>query len=338
VRYSSRLIDLALMERALITGGTGFVGKHLVSYLQSVGSRVAVLSSGEAGEERAEMAFYPADIRDRDKVRSVIQEFKPDHIYHLAAISAVGDSWQLPRLTYEVNVFGTLNVFEAAINLPSPPKILNISTAQVYARSSAPLSETSSVSPENPYAASKLMAEFLNVQCCRHAECGIVTARSFNHTGPGQSADFVLSSIAKQFVEMELGQRERKLSVGNTHVRRDFTDVRDVVAAYVLLMRKGRPSEIYNVCSGRAISIKAVIEEFECISGIKVEIDTHPGKRRIGDAEEVCGNPAKIQAATGWKPVIPLKTTLLDLLGYWRLALHQSSPQKAPSPVLHTTR
>ena len=110
------------------------------------------------------------------------------------------------------------------------------------------------------------------------------------------------------------------------------------ILVYVLLMRKGRPSEIYNVCSGRAISIKAVIEEFECISGIKVEIDTHPGKRRIGDAEEVCGNPAKIQAATGWKPVIPLKTTLLDLLGYWRLALHQSSPQKAPSPVLHTTR
>src|ERR1044071_2018877 len=151
------------MERALITGGTGFVGKHLVSYLQSVGSRVAVLSSGEPSEVRSDIIFYPTDIRDREKVRSAIQDFKPNHIYHLAAISAVRDAWQFPRLTYEVNVFGTLNVFEAAMDLASPPKILNISTAQVYARSSAPLSETSSVSPENPYAASKLMAEFLSV-------------------------------------------------------------------------------------------------------------------------------------------------------------------------------
>jgi len=326
------------MERTLITGGTGFVGKHLASHLYSFGSRVAVLSSGEFSEYGSDITFYLADIRDRDKVESAIQDFKPDHIYHLAAISGVGGSWQSPRVTYEVNVFGTLNVLEAAMNLPSPRRVLNISTAQVYAKGPAPLSETSPVSPDNPYAASKLMSELLNVQFHRYAEGGIVTARSFNHTGPGQSADFVLSSIAKQFVEIEAGQRERKLSVGNTQVRRDFTDVRDVVAAYTLLMRKGCPNEIYNVCSGRAISIKAVIEEFERISGIRAEIDTHPSKRRSGDAEEVCGNPAKIQAATGWKPVIPLKTTLLDLLGYWRLALHQSSPQNAPSPILHTTR
>ena len=323
------------MQRALVTGGNGFVGKYLVRYLQSSGSQVAVLSSSEGHEENNNAAFYLADIRDRGKVQSAIQEFKPDHIYHLAAISAVGNSWQSPRLTYEVNVFGTLNVFEAAMNLPSPPKIVNISTAQVYARSSALLSETSPVCPENPYAASKLMSEFLNVQFHRHAEGGIVTARSFNHMGPGQSTDFVLSSIAKQFVEMELGERQRRLSVGNIHVRRDFTDVRDVVAAYSLLMGKGRPNEIYNVCSGRALSIAAIIQQFERISGLRVEIDTHPEKRRIGEFAEVCGDPAKIQAAIGWKAAIPLVTSLQDLLVYWRSALRQSSGQDVPARALH---
>ena len=312
------------MERALITGGTGFVGIHLVSFLRSRGSRVAVLASTDCSEF-SDVKCYRADIRDADKVAAAIHEFKPNYIYHLAAISAVELSWRSPRLTYEVNVFGALNVFEAAMSLPVPPRVLNVSTAQVYAPSTSTLNETSALAPDNPYAASKAMSEFLSVQFRRQSEGSIVTARSFNHAGPGQSPDFVLSSIAKQFAEIESDIREPKLVLGNIHVKRDFTDVRDVVQAYSLLLQKGEVNEIYNVCSGRSWSIEEIVREFESISGINIEIESRPGKRRSGENEVVCGNPAKIQAATGWQPKIPLKTTLQDLLNYWRAKVEENN-------------
>lgn len=312
------------MERVLVTGGTGFVGTHLFPLLQACGHHIAVLASTGCGE-LTKVECYEADIRDSAAVRSAIHDFKPNHIYHLAAISSVELSSKSPRLTYEVNVFGTLNVLEAAMSLPSLPRVLNVSTAQVYAPSTSPLSESSSLGPDNPYAASKAMAEFLRVHFRRCSTGGIITARSFNHAGPGQSADFVLSSIAKQFAEIEAGLREPMLVLGNIHVKRDFTDVRDVVQAYSLLMEKGTANEIYNVCSGRALSISEIIAEFESISGTKVEVESHSSKRRAGEIESVCGNPEKIKAVTGWVPSIPLKTTLQDLLDYWRAAIRDNS-------------
>jgi GDP-4-dehydro-6-deoxy-D-mannose reductase len=313
------------MERALITGGTGFVGKHLLSLLRSRGTQVAVLARGPC-KQSLDVACYETDVRDRDKVHSAIQDFRPNYIYHLAAVSSPPLSWTFTSLTYEVNVLGTMNVFEAAMSLPAPPRIVNVSTSQVYAPSASALSETSAVSPDNPYAASKLMAELLSVPV-RHrvSEGGIITARSFNHTGPGQSCDFVLSSIAKQFAEIEADRRDPKLVLGNIHVKRDFTDVRDVVKAYSLLLEKGSVNEIYNVCSGRARSIKEIVEQFELISGITVEIEMHPGKQRTGEVEEVRGDHSKIRAVTGWEPVIPWKKSLHDLLSYWRASLRHDS-------------
>ena len=313
------------MHRALVTGGTGFVGAHLVPLLQAKGFQVAVLTTGP-GKVPLGVHSYEVDIRNANDVRSALHEFSPNYLYHLAAISSVEASWTSPRLTYEINVFGTLNVFEAAMILPSPPKILHISTAQAYAQNASPLNEASPLGPSNPYAASKVMSEFLSVQFSRFSAGGIVTARSFNHTGPGQSADFVLSSIAKQLVEIEAGSRNPKLSLGNIHVRRDFTDVRDVVQAYCLLLEKGRANETYNVCSGRAWSIKEIVAELERISGINIEIEIDPAKCRAGEAAEVRGDPAKIHAHTRWRPTIPLKVTLHDLLNYWRTEVHNASP------------
>jgi len=310
------------MERALITGGSGFVGTHLVSFLKSRGSRVAVLASTDCSKF-SDVECYEADVRDADKVAAAVHEFKPNCIYHLAAISAVELSWRSPRLTYEVNVFGTLNVFEAAMSLAAPPTVLNVSTAQVYAPSISTLNESSALAPDNPYAASKAMSEFLSVQF-RKSTGGIVTARSFNHAGPGQTPEFVLSSIAKQIAEIEAGLRESKLVLGNIHVKRDFTDVRDVVRAYSLLLQKGRINEVYNVCSGRAWSIEEIVHEFESISGINIKIETHPGKQRAGENEVVCGDSAKIRAATGWEPKIPLNTTLQDSLAYWRAQIAEN--------------
>ncbi|HZR65524.1 MAG TPA: GDP-mannose 4,6-dehydratase [Terriglobales bacterium] len=306
--------------RSLITGGTGFVGQHLASFLHSRGSRVAILAPKAQGSlESADSSthFYEADIRDAAAVRAATHDFKPDHIYHLAAVSSVDTSQQSPRFTYDVNVFGTLNVLEAALTCSRQPRVLLVSTAQVYAPGASALTESSPLAPQNPYAASKSMAELLRV----HYKGGILIARSFNHSGPGQSSAFVLSSIARQFVEIELGLREPRLSLGNTQVKRDFTDVRDVVRAYSSLLEKSRPNEIYNVCSGRTWSVQQIVEEFQSISGIAVRIQTDAAKVRPGEVSEVCGSFQKLHAATGWEPEISLPTTLRDLLSYWRAEL-----------------
>jgi GDP-4-dehydro-6-deoxy-D-mannose reductase len=225
---------------------------------------------------------------------------------------------------------GTLNLFEAAMSLPRPPRILNVSTAQVYAPASGGLSEESRIAPDNPYAASKAMAELLRVPYLKCATGGIVTARSFNHTGPGQSDKFVLSSIARQFAEILAGERAPMLIVGNVDVERDFTDVRDVVEAYCLLLEKGRVGKIYNVSSGSAVRLADIIKMFEAASGTKVKLEKDPGKIRPSEAATVFGSAKKIEADTGWRPRISLKQTISDLLEYWRLRV---SSEVAQSPA-----
>lgn len=258
------------------------------------------------------------DIRDAEKVRSLVREVTPDQIYHLAGITAVDASWAHPRLTYEVNVFGALNLFDAAMNLPAPPRILNVSTAQVYAPASGILTEESPLSPDNPYAVSKAMAELLVSQYRECATGGIITVRPFNHTGRGQPPNFVLPSIAKQFAEIESGLRPPRLNLGNTAVRRDFIDVRDVVRAYCMLLDNGRTSEVYNVCSGTAVLLFDIIEMFQRISGIDVTIEIDPDKVRAREVAGIYGDPRKLEADTGWHREVPLKKTLEDLLNYWR--------------------
>ena len=293
----------------------------------------------------SDVTGYRVDVRDFEAVRAAIHEFRPTHVCHLAAISSVAESCRQPRLTFEVNVLGTLNVFEAAMTLPQPARVLNISTAQVYASSSLPLTETSALGPENPYAASKAMAELLAVQYRKVATGGVITARSFNHAGPGQTPDYVLSSIAKQFAEIEAGMREPTLVVGNTHVRRDFTDVRDVVEAYIELLTKGTPGDVYNVCSGRSRSIRELIDELVSISGVKIRIESEQARRRTGEVEVVCGSPEKIRSTIGWMPKMPLWQTLKDLLDYWRGkisdkrdALHQPATEADLLPAITETK
>ena len=309
------------MGRVLITGGTGFVGTHLIQFLKSNASRIAVIGSGydtSRNEPKPGVQFYDVDIRKADDIRSVVRDISPTQIYHLAGVSAVDVSWSNPRLTFEVNVLGAYNLFEAAITLPSPPRILNVSTSQVYASSDGILSETSPISPSNPYAASKAMAELLLVQYRKRTGGGIVTARSFNHTGPGQTTKFVLPSIAKQFAEMEAGLRPPRLIVGNIEVKRDFTDVRDVVVAYAALLNKGRAGEVYNVCSGSAVRLADLIGKFAAICGIAIEIKTDPERIRSNEVSQIHGDSTKIRTETGWTPQISLEKTIGDLLDYWR--------------------
>jgi GDP-4-dehydro-6-deoxy-D-mannose reductase len=307
--------------RVLITGGTGFVGTHLIQFLKSNTAKIVVLASRD-NQSRLEpepgVEYYELDIRRADEIRSVVREISPTQIYHLAGVSAVDVSWNNPRLTFEVNVLGTYNLLEAAMLLPSTPRILNVSTSQVNAPSNDILTETSPLSPDNPYAASKAMAELLRVQYRKYTDGGIITARSFNHTGPGQTPSFVLPSIAKQFAEMEAGLRAPILTVGNVEVKRDFTDVRDVVRAYSALLHKGRTGEVYNVCSGSAVRLADCIRKFEAISGITIEINTDPARLRSNEISQIFGDSTKIRTETGWNPQIPLEKTIQDLLDYWR--------------------
>jgi GDP-4-dehydro-6-deoxy-D-mannose reductase len=247
-----------------------------------------------------------------------VREFRPTEIYHLAAISAIDTSWSNPSLTFEVNVIGTYNLFEAGMALAAPPRILNVSTAQVYAASASPLTEASLVGPANPYSASKAMSELLSVQYSKALSGGVITARAFNHSGPGQRPAFVLSSIAKQFAEMGAGQRTPKLNVGNVDVVRDFTDVRDVVRAYAALVEKGRIGDIYNVCSGFAVRLADVVAKFTSGSGIAVTLETDPLRLRPGEVSTLVGDSTKIRRETGWIPQIPLENTIHDLLDHWR--------------------
>ncbi len=318
------------MGCVLITGGTGFVGTHLIQFLKSSASKIAVIASGDSrSRQEPGVEYYELDIRRADEVRSVVHKVSPTHIYHLSGISAVDLSWSNPRLTFEVNVLGASNLFEAAMSLPSLPRILNVSTSQVYAGSGMILTETSPVNPDNPYAASKAMAELLRVQYRKCICGGIITARSFNHTGPGQPPNFVLPSIAKQFAEMEAGLRPPRLTVGNIEVERDFTDVRDVVRAYFALLDKGRTDEVYNVCSGSALRLADVIGKFEAISGIAIQIDTDPERLRSNEVSQIFGDSTKIRTETGWSPQIPLEKTIRDLLDYWREKIKGESSTEA---------
>jgi len=307
------------VERILITGGTGFVGTHLIQFLRTKTSKIFVLTSrSKASPPDTEVEYYPLDLRRRDEVNSVVRHVSPDQIYHLAGISAVDISWSNPRLTFEINVLGTYNLFEAAMNLPSPPRVLNVSTSQVYDRSGGILTENSPVNPNNPYAASKAMAELLLVTYRNCTTGGIITSRSFNHSGPGQQPTFVMSSMAKQFAEIEAGLRPPRLSVGNIQVKRDFTDVRDVVRAYIALLAKGRTGEVYNVCSGSAVLLADVVEKFRALCGTAVKIDIDPACVRANEMSIIQGDSSKIRKETGWSPQIALGKTVRDLLDYWR--------------------
>jgi GDP-4-dehydro-6-deoxy-D-mannose reductase len=304
--------------RILITGGTGFVGAHLIRFLQAPDNEIFVLASGKPTCPEPGVEYHEADIRDADAVQSLLRETNPGRIYHLAGITAIDVSWAHPRLTYEVNVFGALNLFEAAMNLPLPPRILNVSTSQVYAPASGALTEESPLRPGSPYAASKAMTELLVAQYRDRETGGILTVRPFNHTGCGQPPNFVLAAIAKQFAEIELDLRPPKLSLGNINVGRDFTDVRDVVSAYALILEKGRTSGVYNVCSGTPVLLSDIIQMFQKISGIDISIDIDPNKVRPAEIAEIYGDPGKLRAATGWLRKIPLEKTVEDILNYWR--------------------
>ena len=293
--------------RVLVTGSKGFVGQWLLQHLEANGDEPVGLDA-------------EVDITDAAAIGKAVGRVAPDAICHLAAQASVSASWADQPGTYSVNTIGSVNVLTAALSCSVRPRVLLVSSSEVYGRvrpSELPIREDHPFAPVSPYAASKAAAEFAGVQAWLGGELEVVRARPFNHTGPGQRPDFVVAALAKQVAEaMESGADA--LYTGNLDPRRDITDVRDVVRAYRLLLDLGEPGEAYNVCSGSAVSIREVAERLLRVAGLDLPVVVDGDRVRPVDIPELRGDPSKLQRATGWRPEIGLDQTLADVVGYWK--------------------
>lgn len=256
------------------------------------------------------------DVTDGAALRRAMIAARPDAVYHLAAFSQVGESWADPAEVFRVNALGSLHVLEAARACNETPRVVLVSSAEVYGRVSGdelPLAEDAPCRPVTPYAASKVAAEFLGVQAHLGYGLPVVRVRPFNHVGPGQSSRFVVAALADRIAEAAR-TGTRVVPVGNLTTRRDLTDVRDVVAAYRLLVLHGAAGEVYNVCSGNDVAVGDVAVRLAALAGAEVTFEPDASLVRPVDVPALRGNPARLEATTGWKPSTPLDDTLMAVL------------------------
>jgi GDP-4-dehydro-6-deoxy-D-mannose reductase len=311
--------------KALVTGGTGFAGSHLADHLLEENHEVLLLahpggSTRSAEHLRGRAQFAEADLDDFEGLYSVLARFRPQRIYHLAAFSSVVESKHDPRRCYRVNLNGTLNLLEAWRTLGFESRALLVSSSNVYGvapGNEAPLRETSPLRPENPYAGSKIAAEFLALQFGLSYGLPVIRVRPFQHTGSRQSTAYVCSGLARQVAEIVQGPRPPVVEVGDPLVSRDFSDVRDIVRGYTLLLERGRPGEVYQLCSGKAVSVGTIIELLIAKAQRPIEIRIDSTKARPGESPVLWGDPAKARAEVGWVPRYSLEQTLHEILCYW---------------------
>ena len=304
--------------RALITGVSGFVGPYLVKHLISNGFEVFGIDRSGNGKIDG-CVLDKCDVTDYDAVFAVVNRVKPDFIFHLAGQSSVALSWKEPELTRKVNVGGTKNLLEAVAAAKINPKVLVVSSAEVYgAARKFPTTESEPLKPVSPYGESRVEQEGLALEYFRSKGMKIVISRSFNHTGPGQPSELVCSNFAKQLAAIEKGRQQPVVEVGDLSVVRDFSDVRDVVRAYLLLLQQGSFGEVYNVCSGRAYSIGEILDRLVKLSGLKVKVEQERSRFREKAVPVLHGDNSKLVAAIGWKPEVSIDQTISDLLDYWR--------------------
>ena len=303
----------------LVTGAAGFAGSHLVQTLAGAGNVIGWTRATPPPEEIAPLAAWQqVDLLDRDAVRAAIYRAKPDAVYHCAGAPNVAHSWRDTVSPLSNNVLATHILLDALRRAGSRCRVVIPGSATVYAPSTSPLTEESPVAPVNPYALSKLAQEQLGMISGREDGIEVIVTRSFNHTGPRQSAAFAAPNMARQIALIEAGAAEPMIKVGNLDAQRDMTDVRDMARAYAGLMEKGTPSTIYNVASGVARSMKWILEALVARARVIVRIETDPALLRPSDTPVLLGDASRLRTATGWEPQIPFERTLDDLLTYWR--------------------
>lgn len=310
--------------RVLITGVTGFAGRHLAAYCAAQGAEVHGLLGAGLGEVPPEgVVGYEAHIRDPESVRTVLAAAAPERVFHLAGASSVGQSFVQPLPTWEINLGGTLGVLEAlrregAGDVPC----VAVTSGEVYGRvapGDLPVTEDTRMVPSSPYGASKAAADMAAEQYRSAFGLPVLRVRAFNHLGPGQDERFVVPSVAKQIAAAEArGDAEVTVHLGNVDTRRDFSDARDIVRAYWLIAEKGDPDVPYLACSGRSVSIRELVDGVAAHARCRVDVTSDPERRREGEHPDLYGSPIRLTTDTGWTPQIPLSTTLADTLSYWR--------------------
>ena len=313
--------------RVLLTGVAGFAGSHLAEYLSTTASGdvevhgVVHRHDWRIQHLRKRLHLHRGDLRNALWVDEVIRDVQPDCVMHLAAWSDVGGSWQQPWVTYELNIQCQLNILEALLRRRPDCRTLIVTSNEVYGLLRArdlPVDERTEFRPNSPYGVSKVAQDMMGLQYWNSHRLPTLRVRSFNHIGPDQSDDFVASAFARQIAEIEVGMREPVVFVGNLDAQRDFTDVRDVVRAYWLVVQQGEPGEAYNVGSGVSHSVRWVLDTLLGFTTAEVEVVTDPDRLRPSDVPvSICDN-RKLMAATGWNNEVPLEQSLRDLLISWR--------------------
>jgi GDP-4-dehydro-6-deoxy-D-mannose reductase len=318
------------MMRAFVTGAAGFAGSYLTEHLLACGrevfglvlDRAAVsnLAQAQAGERAAALHLVEGELCDERVLADAVRDSRPDEIYHLAAQSSVRRSLEDPALTFQVNVLGTQAVLEAACRGADRARILCVGSADAYgesARAGRRLEEGDPLLPVSPYGSSKAAAEEIARRYGAERGLHVVRVRPFPHTGPRHSAQFVYPDLARQLCEIRAGRRAARIEIGHAEVRRDLSDARDVAAAYVLSLERGEAGAVYNVCSGRSVSVREALQVMMDLSGVSAEVVVQADRLRPHDLETLEGSSRALRARTGWAPRVPLETTLRDLLVYW---------------------
>lgn len=316
------------MTKYLITGFSGFVARHFVEYLEKNGSPCLVkgldISSPDFDFGRyknVRISFDKVDLLLKDRVEYILHEFRPDYILHLASFSSVAFSWKEPVKSFQNNTNIFLNLLDALRKLNGDTRILSVGSSEQYGNvgdRDLPLTEDRPSNPVSPYAVARMSQEYLSRVYAEGYGMDIVLTRSFNHIGPGQSDAFFVPSMAKQLVALKKsGARSGSVFTGDVAIVRDFTDVRDVVHAYDLLLHAGRKGQVYNVCSGRGLALRELIAVMARQLRLEVTITADPGLFRPADNRKIIGSNEKIRRELGWESTIPLEQSLRDMIHYW---------------------
>lgn len=311
-----------MRKKALIVGAAGFVGSYLAQELmQNHDMEVHATKLAEGQLELAGAQVHDLNILNKDEIVALLYEIRPDYIFHLAAQSSVSVAWKNPGLTIDVNIKGAVNLMDAIRELFYKPRVLIIGSGEEYGHireGETPIKEDNYLRPGNIYAATKVCQNMIAGIYTQAYDMQLIMVRAFNHIGPCQSPIFVISDFCKQVAEIEAGKKEPVMYVGNLAAKRDFTDVRDVVSAYALLVQKGIPGETYNVGSGHAHEIREILDLIISMSDADIKVEIDPNKIRPVDVPIIEADITKLNQATGWTQQIPLEQTIQETLDYWR--------------------
>ena len=316
------------MMKALITGITGFAGSYLAEYVLSTkkydvsGTYLLEESLRNVEAIKDKLHLVKADLSQEKSVLNIVKDVSPSVIFHLASLTSPADSFNNPTQTLTNNISLQVNLLESVRkNNLFNTKILIVSSADIYGlvkKEDLPIDEKTPLMPTSPYSISKIAQDFLGLTYFLSYKLKIIRVRPFNHIGPKQSPHFAVSAFAKQIAEIEKGKRTTTLHVGNLDAKRDFTNVKDMMNAYVLAIEKGKDGEVYNIGSGISYKMSDILNKLSLMSSSKIKIEKDETLFRPNDNPELVCNPNKFTKLTGWKPQISMETTLKDTLDYWR--------------------